>query len=198
MEKGEREIEITDEDLREAMREIKAYLDITEEDLQRIYKLALKHAKERLLKRIPVRAVMTEKVIAVRQDTEIKEAARLLSENRISGMPVIDENERVIGVVSEADILASAGIKRESKIRDILRHLTGETVISSRRGTRVGEIMSSPAITVGPDEDIRETGRILEEKRIKRLPVVDREGKLIGIISRADIIRAIGLEGLRD
>lgn len=198
MEKGEREIEITDEDLREAMREIKAYLDITEEDLQRIYKLALKHAKERLLKRIPVKAVMTEKVIAVRQDTEIKEAARLLSENRISGMPVIDENERVIGVVSEADILASAGIKRESKIRDILRHLTGETVISSRRGTRVGEIMSSPAITVGPDEDIRETGRILEEKRIKRLPVVDREGKLIGIISRADIIRAIGLEGLRD
>ncbi len=197
MEKKE-EIEITDEDLREAMREIKAYLDITEEDLLRIYKLALKHAKERLLKEIPVRAVMTEKVIAVRQDTEIKEAARLLSENRISGMPVIDENERVIGVVSEADILASAGIKRESKIGDILRHLTGETVISSRRGTRVGEIMSSPAITVGPDEDIRDAGRILEEKRIKRLPVVDREGKLIGIISRADIIRAIGLEGLRD
>lgn len=198
MEKGEREIEITDEDLREAMREIKAYLDITEEDLLRIYKLALKHAKERLLSRIPVRDFMTEKVVTVRGDTEIKEAARLLSENRISGMPVVDENERVIGVVSEADILASTGIKRESKIKDILRHLTGETVISSRRGTRVGEIMSSPAITVGPDEDIRDTGRILEEKRIKRLPVVDREGRLIGIISRADIIRAISLEGLRD
>lgn len=74
----ERELEITDEDLREAMREIKTYLDITEEDLKKIYILALKHAKERLLKKIPVRAVMTERVISVREDTEIKEAVRLL------------------------------------------------------------------------------------------------------------------------
>lgn len=186
-----KEIEITEEDLREAMREIKTFLDITEEDLMRIYKLALKHARERLLGKIPVGNLMTEKVIALREDTDIKEAARLLSENRISGMPVIDMEGRVIGVISEADILASVGIKRESKIKDILRHLTGETVISVKRGQRVREIMTSPAITIGPDEDIRDAGRILEEKRIKRLPVVDREGKLIGIISRADIIKAI-------
>lgn len=187
----EGDIEITEEDLREAMREMKAYLDITEEDLKRLYTLALKHARQRLIKKIPVREIMTVKVVTVRPDTEIREAARLLSENRISGMPVIDYEGRVIGIVSEADILASAGIKKEHKIRDILGYLSGEVVLSGKTGRSVGDIMTSPAITIGPDTDIRDAGRIISEKRIKRLPVVDREGKLIGIISRADIIRAI-------
>lgn len=184
-------IDITEEDIREAMKELKTYLDITEEDLKRIYILALEHAKKRLLKKKPVKDVMTKEVVCVREDAEIKEAARLLSENRISGMPVIDNEGKVIGVISEADILVSSGIKRESKISDILRHLSGEIVVSDKRGEKVGEIMTSPAITIGPEEDIRDAGRIMEEKGIKRLPVVDREGKIIGVISRADIVGAI-------
>lgn len=186
-----REIEFTEEDLREAMREMKAYLDITEEDLKKIYTLAIRHAKERLLKKIIVRETMTEKVVTVRGDTEIKEAARLLSENRISGMPVIDDNGKVIGVVTEADIMAAAGLKREHRFLDMLRYLLGEPVPSTRIGEYVKDIMTSPAITTSADADIRDIAKILDEKRIKRLPVVDSEGKLIGIISRADIIRVI-------
>lgn len=187
----EREIEITEEDLREAMREIKTYLDITEEDLKRVYTLAIRHAKDRLIKKISVREIMTEKVVTVKGDTEIKEAARLLSENRISGMPVIDNNGRVIGLVTEADILASAGIKREHRFMHILKHLFGEPVPSGRKGEYVKDIMTSPVITTSADAEIREVAKILDEKRIKRLPVVDKEGRLIGIISRADIIKAI-------
>lgn len=184
-------IDITEEDIREAMKELKTYLDITEEDLKRIYILALEHAKKRLLKKKSVKDIMTKEVVCVREEAEIKEAARLLSENRISGMPVIDNEGKVIGVISEADILVSSGIKRESKISDILRHLSGEIVASDKRGEKVGEIMTSPAITIGPEEDIRDAGRIMEEKGIKRLPVIDREGKIIGVISRADIVGAI-------
>lgn len=184
-------IDITEEDIREAMKELKTYLDITEEDLKKIYILALEHAKKRLLKKKSVKDIMTKEVVCVREDAEIKEAARLLSENRISGMPVIDNEGKVIGVISEADILVSSGIKRESKISDILRHLSGEIVVSDKRGEKVGEIMTSPAITIGPEEDIRDAGRIMEEKGIKRLPVIDREGKIIGVISRADVVRAI-------
>lgn len=189
--KDNRELEITEEDLREAMREMKAYLDITEEDLKKVYTLAIRHAKERLLRKIIVREIMTEKVVTVRGDTEIKEAARLLSENRISGMPVIDDSGKVIGIVTEADILASAGIKREHRFMDTLKHLFGEPVPSGRKGEYVKEIMTSPAITTYSDADIRDIAKILDEKRIKRLPVVDKEGRLIGIISRADIIKAI-------
>lgn len=187
----DREIEITEEDLREAMKEMKAYLDITEEDLKRVYTLALKHAKERLVGKIPVRAVMTEKVVTVKEDTEIKEAARLLSDNRISGMPVVDDSGIVIGVVTEADILASAGIKRERRFIDVLKHLFGEPIPSGKRGQYVKDIMMSPAITTDAETDIKDVAKILDEKRIKRLPVIDNEGRLIGIISRADIIRAI-------
>jgi CBS domain-containing membrane protein len=186
------EIDITEEDIREAVREMKAYLDITEDDLKRIYILALRHAKERLSRKISVKEVMTERVVTVKRDADIKEIARLLSENRISGLPVIDDEGKVIGIVSEADILASLGIKREHKIRDILRYLSGETVISGKKGETAGDIMTTPAITTGPDIDIRDVAAILDKKRVKRLPVVDRDGRLIGIISRADIVRAIG------
>lgn len=184
-------IDITEEDIREAMMELKTYLDITEEDLKRIYILALEHAKKRLLKKKSVKDIMTKEVVCVREYAEIKEAARLLSENRISRMPVIDNEGKVIGVISEADILVSSGIKRESKISEILRYLSGEIVVSEKRGEKVGEIMTSPAITIKPEEDIRDAVRIMEKKGIKWLPVIDREGKIIGVISRADIVGAI-------
>lgn len=186
-----KEIEINEDDLREAMREMKAYLDITEEDLKRVFTLALKHARERLMRKISVGEIMTQRVVSVRKDTDIKEAARLLSENRISGMPVIDEDGKVIGIVSEADILASAGVKKEHRFVDTLKRLLGEPAPSGKRGEYVREIMTSPAITTSPDADIRDVARILDAKRIKRLPVVDEKGRLIGIISRADIIRVM-------
>ncbi len=184
--------EISDEDLRAALKELKTYVDITEEDLRRIYELALRHAQERLAAKVPARDVMTKDVIAVKRDADLHEAAKLLSEFRISGMPVVDERHRVIGVLSEADILALAGMKREHTFKDILRHLLGEPLPSRKSGENVGDVMSTPPMTIGPDSDIREVAAVLDARRIKRLPVVDGEGKLIGIISRADIVRAMG------
>ncbi len=107
-------------------------------------------------------------------------------------MPVIDESGRVIGVISEADILSSTGMKKGHTFRELLRHLLGEPLPLRKEGENVGEIMSVPAVTTGPDRDIREAAAVMEERRIKRLPVVDKDGKLVGIISRADMVRAIG------
>ncbi len=183
---------ISDEDLRDALKEMKTYVDITEEDLRRIYELALRHAQERLAAKIPARDVMTKDVVAVKRDADLHEAAKLLSEFRISGMPVVDEQYRVIGVISEADILALAGMKKGHTFKDVLRHLLGEPLPSRKSGKSVGDVMSTPPITIGPDSDIREVAAVLDARRIKRLPVVDGEGKLIGVISRADIVRAMG------
>jgi len=183
--------EISEEDLRAALLEIKTYVDITEEDLRRIYEIALRHAKERVAAAVPVRDVMTREVVTIGKDADINEAARLLSEDRISGLPVVDNDKHVIGVVSEADILSMTGMKKGHTFKDIVRHLLGEPLPERKEGGIVEDIMSSPAITTTPGTDIAEVARVLDDRRIKRLPVVDEQGRLVGIVSRADIVRAI-------
>jgi CBS domain-containing protein len=183
---------LSEDDLRAAILEMKTYVDVTEEDLIRIYEIALRHAQERITYHMPVREVMTKNVITVSPDAGLQEAAGLLSANRISGMPVIDDKGRVIGVISEADILILAGMKRDHTFKDILRSIIGDPVPARKGGKKVADVMSFPPITSKADDDIGEVAKILDERRIKRLPVVDDDGKLIGVVSRADIVRAIG------
>jgi len=183
---------LSDEDLHAALREMKAYVDITEDDLKKIYEIALRHAQERVAFQLPVRAVMSKNVITITRDADLHEAARILSENRISGAPVVDDQGRVIGVISEADILTLAGMKREHTFKDILRNIMGEPIPARKSGNKVEDVMSFPPITAKADDDIGDVAKILDDRRIKRLPVVDDNGKLVGIIARADIVRAIG------
>jgi CBS domain-containing protein len=142
---------------------------------------------------IPVSDLMTRDVVTINPDADLKEAARRLSGLRISGMPVVDADHRVLGIISEADILSLAGVKKGHTFKDVLRHVLGAPLPVRKKGNTVGEIMSSPAITTDPDRDIRAVAAILDEKRIKRLPVVDEEGRLVGVIARADIVRAMGM-----
>jgi CBS-domain-containing membrane protein len=183
--------DISDEDLRGALKEMETYVDVTEEDLKKIYSIALRHARERLERKIAVRDIMTKKVITVKKESNIHEVSVLFSENRISGLPVVDEESHVIGVVSEADILFMAGMEKGHTFKDILRYLLGEPLPRRKHGDRVGEVMTSPAITTSAEADVREVAEILENRRIKRLPVVDSENRLLGIISRGDIVRAM-------
>jgi CBS-domain-containing membrane protein len=192
MNKQPAQCKVSEEDLRAALVEMKTYVDVTEEDLKKIFEIALRHAQERIATRVPVRDVMTSTVVTIKRDADLHEAARLLSENKISGMPVVDDNNRVIGVVSEADILILAGMKKEHTFKDILRNILGEPVPARKGGNKVKDVMGFPPITSKADDDIGEVAKILDDRRIKRLPVVDDEGKLIGIISRADIVKAIG------
>lgn len=184
--------EISDEDLRQALKEMETYVDVTEEDLKKIYSIALRHAEERLARKIAVRDIMTKKVITAKRESSLHEVSDLLSENRISGLPVLDEENHVIGVVSEADILSMAGMEKGHSFKDILKHLLGEPLPKRKHGDRVGEIMSSPPITTRAEADIREAAQILESRKIKRLPVVDGENRILGIISRGDIVKAMG------
>jgi CBS domain-containing protein len=189
---------IEDEDIRAALKEMRTYIDITEEDLKKIFDLAMEHARRRLKKRIPVSLVMTRDVITVKRDMSLKDLARLLTEKGISGVPVVDDLNRVIGIVTEADIIFQTGQKRSRGLREFLRELIGEPHPKDTRGPlsefRVEDIMSTPVITATPDMDIRDVAVILKEKRIKRMPVVDSDGRLIGIISRQDIVRAVSHE----
>ena len=183
--------EINEEDLRTALSEMKTFMDITVEDLMKIYSLALGNAKVRLAHKVPVSAVMKRNVVTIGPGADLHAATRLLTENKVSGLPVVDEENRVIGLISEADVIAMAGVGPAHTLKDIIKHILGEPVHRHGQGTEVSAFMTSPAITIKPDADMRDAARVLDEKRIKMLPVVDGENRLVGIIARADIVRAM-------
>lgn len=183
---------MSEDDLRAALVEMKTYVDVTEEDLKKIYQIALRHAQQQRILHIPVREVMTRRVVAIGPDADLHEAAHVLSEHKISGMPVVDKSNQVVGVISQADILVLAGMHKEHTFKDVLRKILGEPMPVRKAGDKVKDVMSFPPITSKADDEVGDVAQILDERRIKRLPVVDEEGKLIGVISRADIIRRIG------
>ncbi len=183
--------EISEDDLMAALKETKTYAQISAEDLKKIYSIAFKHAKSRLTSKILVRDVMSENVIAAQKFDDITSAARILSENNISGLPVVDKENRVIGIISEADVLAMMGTQRQHTFKDFIMHLFGHPLPERKMGDLVGDIMTPTPITIRPDADISEAAKIMDEKRIRRLAVVDPENKLVGVISRRDILKAI-------
>jgi CBS domain-containing protein len=137
-----------------------------------------------------VRDVMTEQVISVRADTPLKEVARALAEHGISGVPVVDGAQRVVGVVSEADFLLKEQEPphpSRSPVAWLFDRAEIQRVEEKMRATTAGEIMSTPPITISADRSIREAAAMMTRSRINRLPVVDH-GRLAGIVTRADLV----------
>ena len=141
---------------------------------------------------------MTTDVITVDPDKTVQALATLLAERGISGAPVVDSNGGLVGIVSEGDLLHRAEIGTARRHRERRRswwldhfasHLAREYIKS--HGRTVNEIMTRDVVTVTEDTDLGEVAALLEAKRIKRVPVM-REGKVVGIISRANIVRAVG------
>ncbi len=192
MENDLKQCGISEEDIRAGLTDLKGFVDITEEDLMKIYSTALRHARDRAQSGMTVAHLMTRDVVTVKKDTPLEEAARRLTGLRISGMPVVDDQHKVIGVIGELDIMNVLSGNKTRGLRDLFRRLMGEPSPVRKEGDQVGHVMSTPAITIKSSFDVRDAARALDSHRIKRLPVVDDEGKLIGIISRADIVRAMG------
>lgn len=191
MDELERRCDITEHDLKMALADLKGYVDVTEEDLMKIFSSALVHAKRRMQFDITVADLMTKDVVTVKKEASLEEAARRLTGLRISGMPVVDDKDIVIGVVGELDLISAVGGEKGSSVKNLFRRMLGEPVPSRKEGDSVGDVMSTPPITIRAEADIREAAHILENHRIKRLPVVDEFGRLIGVISRADIVRGM-------
>jgi CBS domain-containing protein len=192
MENDLKQCGISEEDIRAGLAELKGFVDVTEEDLMKIYSSALRHARNRSQSGMTVAHLMTKDVVTVKKDTPLEEAARRLTGLRISGMPVVDDHDKVIGVIGELDIMAVLSGKKTRGLKDLFRRIMGEPSPVRKEGDQVGHVMSTPAITIKSTFDVRDAARVLDSHRIKRLPVVDDDGKLIGVISRADIVRAMG------
>jgi CBS domain-containing protein len=138
-----------------------------------------------------VMELMSEDVVAVRPETSLKEVATILAERRISGVPVTDDRGDVIGVVSEADILVKERGPRFQQ-RRVLGWLLAGGIADDERLTAVtaGEAMTTPAIVIGATGHVSHAARLMTDHGIKRLPVTNWAGKLVGVITRSDLVRA--------
>ncbi|GHD97212.1 CBS domain-containing protein [Streptomyces naganishii] len=117
--------------------------------------------------------VMTSEVVQARRTTSFKEVVRLLDHHRISGLPVVDDDDKVVGVVSGTDLV------REQAVR----------AGGPDRPATAGDMMTSPAITIHPEQPVPDAARMMERHGVERLPVVDEEDRLIGIATRRDLLR---------
>jgi CBS domain-containing protein len=136
-----------------------------------------------------VKDVMTTRVVSVRKDASFRTMVAALRDHRVSAFPVLDDDGKVIGVVSEADMLAKEALASEPEgmpgmIAGMLRRKEHEKA----RGTTAGELMTSPPVTVTPDDTLERAARLMYTRKVKRLPVVDANGHLVGIIGRADLL----------
>ncbi|WP_217711459.1 CBS domain-containing protein [Actinomadura sp. NAK00032] len=127
---------------------------------------------------------MTSDVVTVSPDASFKDVISVLADREISGAPVVDGEGRVIGVVTEADLLRKAAPGRSGK-----PYRKSRLMREPPKATTAGEAMSSPAVTTTEDTSIAEAARSLCRLGFKRLPVVDRDGRPVGIVSRADVLR---------
>ena len=138
-----------------------------------------------------VKDVMTTAVLTVRTDTTLKEAAAVMAEHGISGLPVVDLGGQVVGVVSEGDILfKEAGRAPKRPFVDRLLMLPPSEREAKLAAHAVGEAMTAPALAIGPTRPLTKAASMMLDEGVKRLPVIDEAGNLVGIVTRADLVRA--------
>jgi len=185
-------INISDKDVYEAMKDIPGYLDITPGDFKELYKHAYLHALSRITRSVKARDIMTRDVISVGNEVSLKRVAELMARNAISGMPVVKKDKKVVGVISEKDFLSRMGGKSPKSFMGVIAEcLRGKGCVAvSIREQSARDIMTSPAITVSEETAVNEIAGIFTGKNINRVPVVNPDGVLTGIVSRADIVRA--------
>ena len=135
-----------------------------------------------------VRDLMTTDPITTTPGALLKEAARIMVREKISGLPVM-EGSKVVGIVTEGDFLRQEANRDQPYRLSLLEALFGEGGAEPAVET-VGEVMTEPVITITPDATVSEAARVMSHRKVKRLPVLDDGGNLIGVISRADVVNA--------
>jgi CBS domain-containing protein len=142
--------------------------------------------------------VMSRDPIVVRSETPLNEAIKILAERRISGLPVVDDVGKLVGIISETDLMwQETGVTPPAYIMflDSVIYLqnpaTYERDLHKALGQTVGEVMSKDPITISPEKTLTQAARVMHDKNVHRLPVLDDGGQVIGILTRGDIVRAM-------
>ena len=141
---------------------------------------------------------MSRDPIVVRPETPLNEAIKILAERRISGLPVVDDASQLVGIISETDLMwqetgvtPPAYIMFLDSVIFLKNPATYERDLHKALGQTVGEVMSRDPVVILPDKPLKDAAQLMHERSIHRLPVLDAEGRIVGILTRGDIIRAM-------
>ncbi len=179
---------LDEKDIVEAMRELSGYLDVTPEDLSSLFRLAYNHALDRLSGSVTVAKVMTSEVVCIRSDQTLLEVAETMASKGVSGVPVLDDG-KVVGVIAESDFLSNMGGKSGHFMEVLASCLASRPCLAAPlRVKTAAEVMSTPPVTMKPDTPLSQATETMRLKGINRAPVVDDAGRLVGIVTRADIM----------
>lgn len=141
---------------------------------------------------------MARPVVSVTPETPVADAARLMLSHRVSGLPVLDRSGGLVGIISEGDLLHRAETGTERHRPRWLEFFSGSGRLArdyaEAHARKVAEVMSETVVTIGPETPLDEIVRLMERRRVKRLPVIE-DGRIVGIVSRSDLVRAF-LENL--
>jgi CBS domain-containing membrane protein len=181
------------EDILDAMRQAGGYLDVAPADVLAIYRLAYAHAAARLCRDVPVREIMTRKVVTIAPGQTALQAARTLAGAGVSGLPVV-AGEAVLGVLSIKDLLRLAGLPGAAQPAALLARLLDPALCAGPAlppagDTPVADLMTAPAVAVTPDTPRSRAAALMQARSVNRLPVLDGP-RLCGIVSRGDVVRS--------
>ncbi len=180
------------EDFEHALREIGSYIDVTVEDLMDITSRAEKHAALRAKEAKKVSTVMTNPVHTVRPDTTLAQASARLLANRVSGLAVVDEANRLVGIITEADFLRAVGVRVHHPSQTLWQTLeslfTHAETLHEPDGT-VADLMITDVVTARPEETLFDVVEKMKKHRIKRIVVTDDAHHPVGMVTRSDLVR---------
>lgn len=183
------EMELVDEDILDAMKHIPGYLDISTEDFRIIYHLAHRHAVERLFDNFRAGNLMRSGIEPLRPDMYLDEAALAIVRSGLKSLPVVDGSGRVIGMLTETDFLRR--LKVDTFLELLLAMLEESFKFQHRcHETQVREAMTAHAITVTPDSGFGEVASAFHQHAGRSTPIVDSEGRLLGVLLRKDFVAA--------
>lgn len=187
-----RPVEISDEDLGKAMRSMQGYIDITLNDFRQVYQTAYALAMDRIKHAVKAEEIMTHPVIVIPAQYSLMHAARMLADNAISGAPVVDHAEKVVGVLSEKDFIATMGREASCCFMDVIARCLEDKgcLAAPMRNCSVADIMSTSAVTAPDDISVADLSALLSGKKVNRIPIVDNQGRAVGIVTRSDLIRS--------
>ncbi len=186
--------ELQTQDFKHALQELDSYIDVTLEDLMQIHHLAERHALLRQAEQLKVRDIMTTKVVTVQPDTALREAARKLLELRISGLPVTDQDNKLLGIVTEADFLSAMGIPCHHPSHNLWQTLEAmfrHHPVQGNKPDKVADIMVHQTITLQPDNTLHDVIESMKRHHIKRVIVTDDQQQVQGIVTRSNLVQVL-------
>ena len=180
------------EDFEHALEDMGTVVDVTVNDLIQLTEKARKHAQLRRTESMLVENLMSQPVHTIHADASLGEAASVLLSQRISGLPVVNKNNHVIGIITEADFLCAIGVPCHLPTHNLWQTLSGmfsQPVQLHEPNENVGALMVTEVVTVLPEQTLHEAVEAMKSHRVKRLVVVDGKQKPVGVLTRSDLVR---------